>query len=156
MDLLMPGIGGIAATRLIREQKPDTHVIVLTTFETSELVSEALQAGAVSYVLKNVSSDDLILAIRDAVLGKTHISPAAMQALISATHAPTALKFDLTRREQEVLQLLVQGFSNTRIARQLSISVFTVKRHVSNILHKLGAESRTEAVAVALERKLIH
>lgn len=155
MDMLMPGMDGPTATRTIRQKHPHIKVIALTSFKDSNLVQSALQAGAISYLLKNVSVDDLADAIRLAYNGKPVLAPEATQAIIdSVTHLP-AQRYDLTEREIEVLRLMVEGLTNAQIAQRLSISRSTVKAHASNIFLKLGAASRTEAVSIALQQHLI-
>jgi NarL family two-component system response regulator LiaR len=155
MDLMMPGMGGAEATRAIRERCPDIKVIVLTSFQEEELVQGALQAGAIGYLLKNVSVDELAEAIRAAVAGRPTLAPEATQALIHATTKPPDQEIDLTSREREVLALMVQGLSNPDIAGRLVLSRSTVKFHVSSILLKLGVSGRTEAVALALQHHLV-
>jgi two-component system, NarL family, response regulator LiaR len=155
MDLAMPGIGGAAATRAIREQCPQVRVIVLTNFQDVAMVQGALQAGAIGYLLKNVTADELAAAIRAAHGGRPTLAPEATQALIQATTRTETQAPDLTPREREVLAWMVRGLSNTEIAEQLVISPVTVKFHVSNILSKLGCTSRTEAAALAVQRNLI-
>lgn len=156
MDLVMPGMDGIAATRNILDANPQVKIIALTSFKEKELVHEALQAGAISYLLKNVSIDELSNAIRDAYSGKSTLAPEATQALIEAVTRPPGLGFDLTEREQEVLLLMTDGLSNRKIADRLMISHSTVKNHVSNIFSKLAVTSRTEAVALAVQHRLVH
>ena len=133
------------ATRIIGERWPHMRVIALTNFQDVELVQGALQAGATSYLLKNVLAEDLADAIRAAYTGQPTLAPEATQALIQATTQPSKLGQDLTRREWEVLGLLVEGQSNAEIAERLVIGLSTVKFHVSNILSKLDATSRAEA-----------
>ncbi len=152
MDLVMPGMDGAAATQAIRERCPEVQVIALTSFKEQELVQSALKAGAIGYLLKDVSADELAKAIRAAVAGKPTLAPEAAQALIEAARAPAEKPgFDLTPREREVLALMVEGLSNPQIAERLVVSRSTVKFHVSSILSKLGAASRTEAVSLALK-----
>jgi NarL family two-component system response regulator LiaR len=156
IDLVMPGMDGATATGLIREKCPNIQVIALTSFKEQELVKGALQAGAIGYLLKDVSADELANAIRSAAVGKPTLSPEAAQVLIQATRAPAEKPgFDLTDREREVLELMVKGLNNKQIAERLVVSVSTAKFHVSSILSKLQVSSRTEAVAVALQNKLV-
>jgi len=155
MDLVMPGMDGAAATQAIRERCPDIQVIALTSFKETELVEGALQAGAIGYLLKNVSADELADAIRAAHAGRPTLAPEAAQALIQATRRPPPLGHDLTPREREVLALMAEGLNNPEIADRLVMSRSTVKFHVSNVLSKLGATSRTEAVSLALKHNLV-
>lgn len=157
MDLVMPRVDGATATKAIREQFPDTQVIALTSFKEDELIQAALKAGAIGYLLKNVSADELADAIRAAHAGRPTLAPEAAQALIHSTRESGTLKpgHDLTEREREVLSLMVEGLNNNDIAERLVVSRSTVKFHVSNILSKLQVSSRTEAVALALQNKLV-
>jgi NarL family two-component system response regulator LiaR len=155
MDLVMPGMDGAQATHAIRETCPAIQVIALTSFKEKELVEGAMEAGAIGYLLKNVSADELAKAIREAHAGRPTLAPEAAQALIQATRRPPEIGFDLTDRELEVLALLVEGLNNPEIADRLVVSRSTVKFHVSSILSKLGVSSRTEAVSVALQQHLV-
>jgi len=155
MDLVMPGMDGAAATRAIRERCPQIQVIALTSFKEKELVQGALEAGAIGYLLKNVTADELADAIRAAHAGRPTLAPEAAQVLIQATREPPSPGYDLTPREREVLALMVEGLSNPEIAERLVLSPSTVKFHVSNILSKLGVTSRTEAVALAVQSGLV-
>jgi NarL family two-component system response regulator LiaR len=155
MDMVMPGMDGATATRLIRKQSPLIQVIALTSFKEEILVQSALQAGAIGYLLKDVSADELVEAIRAAHAGRSTLSPEAAQALVHAASRPPVPGFDLTERERTVLALLVEGLNNTQIAGRLTISPSTVKSHVSNILTKLGVASRTEAVTLALRNRIV-
>lgn len=155
MDLVMPGMDGAAATAAIRVQCPDIRVIALTSFPEEDLVQKALKAGAISYLLKNVEADELANAIRAAYAGRSTLAPEAAQALIHATTRPPEIGHDLTPREREVLKLMIEGLNNGEIADRLTLSDSTIKFHVSNILSKLNVESRTEAVAVALQNNVV-
>jgi len=155
MDLVMPGMDGAQATRAIREKCPAIQVIALTSFKEKELVEGAMEAGAIGYLLKDVSADELARAIREAHAGRPTLAPEAAQALIQARREPQKIGFDLTEREREVLALLVQGMNNPEIAERLVVSRSTIKFHVSSILSKLGVASRTEAVALAVKEGLV-
>ncbi len=155
MDLMMPEMDGIAATRAILADYPEIKIIAMTSFEEDNLVQGVLAAGAISYLLKNVTSDELANAIRAAFSGRSTLSPEAARALIQTTR-PTKQPFvSLTEREHEVLHLVVQGQSNQQIANAMIISLATVKAHISNILSKLGVSSRTEAIAYAIKNKIV-
>ncbi len=154
MDMMMPEMDGASATHLIRQECPQIQVIALTSFREEDLIQRALQAGAIGYLLKNVSAEELADAIRKAASGKPTLAPEATQALIHAQAKPPAPGHDLTAREREVLALMVQGMNNNEIAEKLVVSQSTVKFHVSSILSKLGVTSRTEAVAIALRNHL--
>jgi NarL family two-component system response regulator LiaR len=155
MDLMMPEMDGIEATRAILVDYPDINIIAMTSFEDEQLVHGVLAAGAISYLLKNVTSDELAKAIRDAASGRSTLSPEAARALIRTTRPTKGPSFDLTEREMEVLKLVVQGQSNQQIAEALVITIATVKAHVSNILSKLQVSSRAEAIAYAIKHKLV-
>ncbi|HJR79881.1 MAG TPA: response regulator transcription factor [Anaerolineales bacterium] len=155
MDMVMPDMNGAAATRAIRQQFPQVQVIALTSFKEGDLVKNALEAGAIGYLLKDVSADELVRAIRAAHAGRATLSPEAAQALVETANQPPAPGLDLTEREREVLALMIEGLNNTQIAGRLSVSPSTIKSHVSNILSKLGVASRTEAVTLALRNRLI-
>jgi two-component system, NarL family, response regulator LiaR len=155
MDLMLGELDGASATRLIRQDCPEVQVIALTSFREDTLVQRALQAGAISYLLKNVSADELAAAIRAAHAGQSTLAPEAMAALLNAASDSPALGHDLTARERDVLALMVKGLSNTEIAERLIVSQSTIKTHVSSILTKLGASSRTEAVALAVQHHLV-
>ena len=154
MDLVMPGMDGAEATRTIRKRWPHIQIIALTSFKEDGLVARVLQAGAIGYLLKNVSAVELAKAIRAAHAGRSTLAPEAAQALIYATRVPTVGQ-DLTPREREVLRLIVEGLTNPEIAERLVMSQSTVKFHVSNVLAKLDFSSRTQAASLALKLKLI-
>jgi len=155
MDMVMPDMDGATATRTLRQQFPDVQVIALTSFKEEKLVKSALEAGAIGYLLKDVSADELVRAIQSAHAGRATLSPEAAQALIHAASRPPAPGYDLTEREREVLALMIEGLNNTQIAGKLTVSPSTIKSHVSNILSKLGVTSRTEAVTLALRNRII-
>lgn len=156
MDLIMPKMNGVEATRLILEQQPGIKILALTSFKEKDLVQNVLQAGAIGYLLKDITADELADAIRNVYAGRPTLAPEAMQALLEPT-APVEqppIGQDLTEREREVLALMVRGLSNPQIADTLVLSLSTVKFHVSSILSKLQATTRTEAVTLALKYKL--
>jgi two-component system, NarL family, response regulator LiaR len=155
MDLMMPEMDGIAATRAILTDHPKIKIIAMTSFEEEQLVQGVLAAGAISYLIKNVTSDELAKAIREAVSGRSTLSPEAARVLVQATRPMEQPSSDLTQREREVLCLVVQGHSNQQIAEALVISITTVKAHISSILSKLQVSSRAEASAYALKHKIV-
>ena len=155
MDMVLPGMSGADATRAIRRQFPQVQVIALTSFKEGELIKNALEAGAIGYLLKDVSAEDLVRAIQAAHAGRATLSPEAAQALVYTTNQPPTPGLDLTEREREVLALLVDGLNNTQIAAKLTVSPSTIKSHVSSILSKLGVASRTEAVTLALRNHIV-
>jgi two-component system, NarL family, response regulator LiaR len=155
MDLMMPVLDGVAATAAIKNRWPKINIIALTSFKEKEMVEGALKAGAMSYLLKNVSAQELVAAIRGAMQGQPRLSPEAAQVLIQDIKQPPTASYDLTEREKEILVLMVEGLPNISISERLVVSQSTVKFHVSNILSKLGVTSRTEAVSLALKNKLV-
>jgi two-component system, NarL family, response regulator LiaR len=155
MDLMMPVMDGVTATKIIREKWLNINVIALTSFKEKEMVEGALKAGAISYLLKTVTAEELASAIRGAVAGESRLSPEATQVLIQGVKTPGPVNYELTDREKEILALMVEGLPNSDIAERLVVSQSTVKFHVSNVLGKLGCTSRTEAVALALKNKLV-
>lgn len=154
MDLLMPEMDGVAAIRAIHAERPRTAIIALSSFGEERLVRGALEAGALGYLLKNVSADSLAEAIRLAVAGISSLSPEASAVLVAGPPTQGAVD-ELTPREREILRLLIDGRTNAEIAAQLGLSVYTVKNHVRNLLGKLGVGSRTEAVSLALQRGVL-
>lgn len=155
MDIVMPVMDGPTATRILLAEFPSVHVIALTSFTEKELIEQAIQSGAISYLLKDVQSEKLAQAIRDAHRGRTTLASAAAQVLVEAANKPKTLGQDLTDREREILALLVEGKTNKDIAEILTLSPGTVRFHVSNILSKLGVNNRTEAVSLALQKGLV-
>jgi NarL family two-component system response regulator LiaR len=155
MDLMMPEMDGIQATRAILAGCPEIKVIAMTSFEEEKLVQGVLAAGAISYLLKNVTADELAKAIREAASGRSTLSPEAARVLVQATRPAKQSWSDLTEREMEVLNLVVQGHSNQQIADAMVISLATVKAHISSILSKLQVSSRSEAIAYAIKHKIV-
>ncbi len=156
MDLIMPDMDGVTAIEQIHRLFPSIRIIALSSFSEETLVRSALRAGAISYLLKNISAENLAEAIRVAHRGLPTLAPEiARQLLVEPAPMPAVLA-DLTPREKEVLALMIEGLSNAEIAIRMAISRFTVKNHVSSILSKLGATSRTEAVSQALQKNIVH
>lgn len=155
MDITMPNMDGPTATAHIRAAFPQVQVIALTSFVEEALVSRAIGAGAIGYLLKDVEAEELVTAIRDAYRGRATFAAAAVHALIQRPAEASPPHRELTKREREVLALLVAGKTNNEIAAGLQISSATVHIHVSSILSKLGAGNRTEAAMIAVQHKLI-
>ncbi|GAB4481141.1 MAG: response regulator transcription factor [Anaerolineae bacterium] len=158
MDLQMPEMDGVVATRKILDLCPDTHIVALTSFKDNRLVLSALKAGASGYILKDTSVDDLAEAVRKAHAGGIPLSPEVTEALIemASRQKPSGiLEYSLTEREIQVLACLVDGMTNRQIAVHMGLSPSTIKSYVSSILAKLGVDSRTEAVSVAIRENLI-
>jgi NarL family two-component system response regulator LiaR len=155
MDMMMPVMDGVTATKIIREKWAKTNVIALTSFKEKEMVEGALRAGAISYLLKTVTAQELETAIRGAMVGESRLSPEATQVLVQRIKEPAPMNIKFTDRENDILKLMAEGIPNIEIANRLIVSESTVKFHVSNILGKLGCSSRTEAVAIALKNNLV-
>ena len=175
MDLKMPRLGGIPATRKIRAAQPDTHVIILTTYDADDMVFEGIKAGAQGYLLKDASSETLVEAIRGVMRGESRIDPSVARAVLdefqrlsvepalapsgkppgTAEAAREVIVEPLTPREEEVLLLLVEGLSNKEIGARLHLTEGTIKNYVSAIIAKLQANDRTHAVVTALRRGLV-
>lgn len=155
MDLKMPVMDGVNATHTIRDQFPSVQVLALTSFIEAKLIDSVFKAGAIGYILKNSTADEIAWAIRSAAAGRARISADVAQALVQSVNQRDIPVSDLTGRELEVLALMIEGLNNTQIASQLIVSPSTIKSHVSNILAKLGATSRTEAVTLALRNQLL-
>ncbi|OJH36986.1 response regulator [Cystobacter ferrugineus] len=155
MDLMMPGIGGIEATRRLKEVSPRTQILMLTSYHEDEHILPALRAGALSYLLKDASADELVQAVRKAASGEATLSPQVASQVVRSLRQPTRereippLHSQLSERERQVLLLVADGLTNTDIAQRLGIGEKTVKSHVSNILGKLQVEDRTQAAAFA-------
>lgn len=160
MDLVMSGMGGIEATRKVKDITPRTQIVVLTSYHQDEFIFPALQAGAISYVLKDVMMDDLADAVRKASRGEAVLHPRVAERVIQEINGAKGAIFnpftELTNREMEVLRLIARGMSNGEIANELFISENTVKGHVSNILSKLQLADRTQAAVYAWEQGLVH
>lgn len=156
MDLIMPGMNGIQAIKELRKKQKNTQFLALTSFNEKELIYEAINAGAIGFVLKNVSIDELAEAIRSAAAGKPSLNAEALQALIEVPIKKNKFQpdYNLTEREKDVLALIASGFNNQEIATQLVIGVSTVKTHVSNILSKMDVNNRAEAASIATEKHL--
>lgn len=155
MDLIMPAVNGIEATKEILKSWPNTKIVTLTGFIDKKLIEDSLRAGAIGYVLKNISGDELVTIIRDANKGKSTLSSEAAGFLISNLKKSSTEEYQLTVQEKNILACLVEGLSNKEVAQKLVLSISTVKFHVSNILNKLGVSSRTEAVSKAIKNKLV-
>lgn len=160
MDLVMTGMGGVQATRKVKDATPRTQIVVLTSYHQDEFIFPALQAGAISYVLKDVAMEDLAEAIRKAAQGEAVLHPRVAERVIYEINGAKRAVYnpftDLTNREMEILRLIARGHSNTEIAEDLVISENTVKGHVSNILSKLHLADRTQAAVFAWEQGLVH
>jgi DNA-binding NarL/FixJ family response regulator len=158
MDLRMPRVDGVEATRLIRDRHPRTQVVVLTTYADDESILAALSAGAVGYLTKNAGREEIRLAVEAAHAGHAHLDPTARDALVEAARsrpvAPSEPPDGLTRRELEVLALMAQGRSNREIASTLFLTEATVKTHVNHIFAKAGVRDRAQAVVYAYSRGL--
>ena len=155
MDMLMPVMGGIEATQTIRRELPDTEVIALTSVLDDGSVVGAVKAGAIGYLLKDTQADELCRAIKAAAAGQVQLSPQAAARLMREVRTPDAPSLsELTEREGDVLRLIAQGKANKEIAMDLVIGEKTVKTHVSNILMKLGVQSRTQAALYAAQNGL--
>jgi DNA-binding NarL/FixJ family response regulator len=154
MDLLMPGMGGIEATRQLKARWPVIEVVAVTSFLEEAKVRAALEAGASGYLLKDAQADEVAAAIRAAAAGECHLDPAAAKLLAASLRAPRPAADALTAREREVLTLIAEGKTNRQIARQLNVTERTARTHVSNILAKLQLTSRTQAALWAVQEGL--
>lgn len=161
MDLKMPGVNGVQATRRICALYPQTRVLVLTTFEDDEWVFDAIRAGASGYLLKDTPREKVIEAIRGTVMGKTYVDPAVAGKLLDQVSSKqekpaTLITNKLTGREVDVLRLIARGLSNAEIAEQLHLSEGTIRNHVSTIFSKLDVSDRTQAAILAIQHGLDH
>lgn len=154
MDMMMPGMDGAATTQAVKQQYSQVQIIALTSFQEGDMVKRAMQAGAIGYLLKGVSIDELVAAIRAAHQGRPTLAVEATQALIQAAAPPPEVNFDLTQRQLDVLEHIVEGRSNIDIAERMVLSPSTVRHHVSEILSKLGASNRAEAAVIAMKHNL--
>jgi NarL family two-component system response regulator LiaR len=155
MDMAMPGMDGAQTTQALVARQPQVRVLALSSFHDPEQVQRAMQAGAIGYLVKGISADRLAQAIREASAGRPTLAPEAVQALVHRPAPSSGLGNDLTGREREVLALVAAGHSNAEIARRLTVGVSTVKYHLRGIYSKLGAANRAEAVALAMEHRLL-
>ena len=156
MDLVMPRMDGVTATRLVRSRFTNIKIIALTSFDEPKMMTRALEAGANGFLFKTTTIDELADAIRMVFSGKQVIAPEALSALITREQEIGQLTEQLTGRESQVLKLLIEGLNNQQIADTMIISLSTVKTHISHIYAKLGATNRVEAARIAYERGLIH
>ena len=155
MDMVMPGMDGPTTIQKILEERPNMKIVALTSFPDTDLVQEALAAGAIGYLLKDADPDALADAVRAAYAGQPTLAPEAAQIVIRAAVGPANVGQDLSKRELEVLTLVVQGLSNDEIAERLVISLPTAKHHVHACISKLGAANRTHAAALAVQHHLV-
>lgn len=153
MDLRLPGLDGVEATRRILAERPDTTVVVLTTYETDADILSAIEAGATGYLLKASPMEELLAGVRAAAAGQVALSPQVAAALVQRTRDPASAR--PTRRELEVLRLVARGMTNAQIAASLQLSEATVKTHLLRLFEKLGVNDRTRAVTLAIERGLL-
>lgn len=154
MDLLMPVLDGVSAIRQLKNQWPDLEILALTSALEDHMISGAMEAGATGYLLKDISSDNLIEAIHAASRGEVRLHPEAAKRLVQEVHIPNSHE-TLTPRETEIIKLVAKGLSNKNIARELGISEPTIKAHLSSILSKTGLQTRTQAALFALKQGLI-
>jgi NarL family two-component system response regulator LiaR len=156
MDMVMPDMGGVTLTRSIHQQFPQVRIIALTSFKEGKLIKSALEAGVIGYLLKDVSADQLSQAILAAACGCATISVDAAQALVETANQSPIPGLDLTEREREILDWIIEGLNTAQIAGKLIVSPSTIKSHASNILSKLRVATRTETVNLVLRNHLVH
>jgi NarL family two-component system response regulator LiaR len=155
MDLVMPGMSGVEAIRLIKKQNPSVRIIALTSYDSEQLIEQVMSAGAAGYLMKYISGHELSKAIYSVMRDIPVLSPEAARVLIRNNMKLPSPGSDLTDREHEVLQLVVDGLNNEQIARRLIISPYTVKNHVRSILTKLNVDTRTEAAIYAMRHNIV-
>lgn len=155
MDMIMPILDGAEATSQLIKKFPDIKVIALTSFNDKDLIKKSLKAGAISFILKNITGSKLVKTIKDVYKGKYELSPQATKILLSELREKNDDNINLTKREKEILTLIVEGLSNKEIAKRMFLSNSTIQFHVSNVLSKLGVSKRTEAAYLALKQKLV-
>jgi DNA-binding NarL/FixJ family response regulator len=159
MDLKMPGMNGIHATRAIREQYPHIRVLVLTTYDGDEWVMDAIRSGADGYLLKDSTRGDIVAAIEGTVAGETHVDPGVADKLFAVVRgtppSDSSILEELNEREREILQLIAHGLTNAEIADRLSLAIGTVRNYVSGVLEKLDVTDRTQAAALAWRYGLV-
>lgn len=159
MDLIMPGMDGVEATRQVKDISPRTQIVVLTSYFDDEHIFPALEAGATSYILKDVDMDELAIAIKRTAAGEVTLHPPIAERIVKELHGGSQDKSnpftELTQRELQVLKLIANGLGNPQIAHELVISEHTVKGHVSNILSKLHLADRTQAAALAWQKGVV-
>jgi len=155
MDLEMPVLGGIEAIKEIKKHNPETKIIALSSFADNKLVKDTIKAGALSYIIKNVSTCELAGCIRDARNGKSCFSPEVTAVMVSEINSPSSGVSVLTEKERDILIMIAGGYSNKAIAKELFVSDNTVKFHISNILSKLGVANRAQAAAIAVKENLL-
>ena len=155
MDLLMPEVSGIEAIQLIHRQYPETQIVALSGALDETLLYESLKAGAISYLLKTGSIDEVAEAVRRAYRGQPMIPNEVLHTLISIQQRPSKIEYQLTLRQRQILSLMIEGLSNRQIARRLSVNIGTVGDHMSRIFDKLDVHNRTKAIAIAIQHRLL-
>lgn len=155
MDMVMPILDGAEATSQLINKFPDIKVIALTSFNDKDLIKKSLKAGAISFILKNITGAKLVKTIKDVYKGKYELSTYATKILLTELREKNDDNINLTKREKEILTLIVEGLSNKEIAKRMFLSNSTIQFHVSNVLSKLGVSKRTEAAYLALKQKLV-
>lgn len=157
MDVSMPVLDGVEATRLISQQSPDVAVVMLTMHADADVVARAIKAGAVGYLVKDCTTEELVRTVRQAASGETALSPDLASSMLDEMRTPAAPAVEsvLSKREEEVLQRIAEGASTTEVAEQLFISVKTVKNHLASIYEKLDARDRTQAVLQAVRMGIV-